>query len=149
MSVWTQICGAIDVEAGIDCVENLEKFISKLPEIKGSEGEVEFYVNKLKGYNYSTSADCDRCKYRETIKHYDKGFCCDSPEDFECPKGEYQTRCIVSIVASLRDRMASDVNDDLLKTLKMFNKEFYVRELIVSINDGIDTQIYTLGDLYG
>lgn len=148
MSFWTQICGAIDVEAGIDCIENLEKFISNLPKIKGSEGEVEFYVNKLKGYNYSTSADCNRCKYRETLKYHDKSMSCESPEDFKCPKGEYQTRCIVSIVASLRDRMVSQVNDDLLEILNMFNKEFYVRTLIVTINDGIDTQTYTLGDLY-
>lgn len=149
MSVWTNVIGTIEVDAGIDCENRLTKFIDSLPQIKGSEGKVEFYVNKLNGYNYFISCDCDKCQYKDTIQYNEEWFSCESPYDFKCPKGEYQTVCLVSIFGDLRDTHVSSINEKVLEILKLFNKHFYIDNCVVKLSDGMNSVVYTNGDLDG
>lgn len=101
----------------------------------------------MSGYNVFTSCDCDRCMYGKTVKYNDEGFTCDSPPKYKCSKGEYQTRCVVSIVGSLRYFHASEVKKELLGVLKNFDDKFFVRNLIISLNDGMNEILIKMNDL--
>ena len=148
MSIWTQVCGAIDVEADRECEENLNKFISELQELEEYRGEIEFYVNKLGGYNTSIGMDCKNCKYGDSVKRVAKGtYQCDAPNDFECPSANYQTRCIVSIVGSLRYYSVNDIRDDMIGILKKFDETFFVRKFVVHMDDYYGEEIITRSDL--
>lgn len=108
MSHWTHIVGVMHVETYKE-VDNIVAFVEEAlknaPLITGSERDASIFVNREPGHNMSTSFDCGRCRYKDTIRHYDDGFECDSPEDYRCPFGQYQTRAVITIQGDLRDRM--------------------------------------------
>ena len=107
MSYWTHITAVFHVNTYKD-TDDLKSYIEdKLagaPKITGSERPAAVFVNVMPGYNASTSCDCNRCEYGNTVKHYDDGFECDSPEGFVCPAGEYQTCAVITVCGGLRDR---------------------------------------------
>lgn len=108
MSFWTHIVGVIHVDtyAKVDDVKKLvEDALKDAPEITGSEGPAAVFVNAEPGHNIWTSCDCGRCQYKDTISYLDRGFECDGPPDFVCPKGEYQSRAIMTVCGDLRNRM--------------------------------------------
>ena len=68
--------------------------------------------------------DCDHCTYKDTIVHYEGGgFCCDSPEGFKCPDGEFQTCAVITIVGNLRDRMNNQTEKEWKRYLKYLTNE--------------------------
>ena len=108
MSYWTHIVGVMHVETYKevdDIVAYVEESLKDAPVITGSERDASVFVNREPGHNVSTDFDCRRCVYNHTLKYYDDGFDCDSPEDHCCPWGEYQTRAVITIQGDLRDRM--------------------------------------------
>lgn len=108
MSLWTHIVGVMHVDTYQE-VDDIKKFVEDAlkdaPKITGSEGYAAVFVNPQPGYCISTSCDCNRCQYKETIQIFDDGFECDSPKDYSCPWGEYQSRAIITVCGDLRDRM--------------------------------------------
>lgn len=108
MSYWTHIVGVmhIDTYTEVDDVQKLvEEALKNAPQITGSEGPATVFVNPESGYCVYTSCDCNRCPYKNTVRHSAEfGFECDSPEDFTCPTGKYQTRAIITVCGDLRDR---------------------------------------------
>jgi len=113
MGNWTHITACLSVDTYIRSKELEDIVMGKLvsaPRITGSEGDANIFVNSPDGHNNWTSADCKACEYGDTRVHHirlkDKkhlGFSCDSPEGFECPNGEYQTRIVITIQGDLRD----------------------------------------------
>ena len=118
MSWWTHIVAAIDVDTYIckdnDIVVNeVYEFLKGAPEIIGSEGNANVFVNILPGYNCYTSADCNRCEYNPSIVRGSKcGFQCDSPDGYKCPDGEYQSRVVITVIGDLRDRMLEETQKE-------------------------------------
>lgn len=108
MSYWTHIVGVIHVDTyqEVDDVKKLvEDALKDAPEITGSEGPAAVFVNPEPGYNIWTNCDCNRCQYKDSISYFDRGFECDGPAGFICPRGEYQSRAIITVCGDLRDRM--------------------------------------------
>lgn len=103
MSYWTHIVGVIDFDTfkeSVALAEDILKELESAPKITGSEKDAEIFVNQLSGHNVSVGRDCKRCKYKDTG---DDEYCY-TPEDFECPSGEYQTRVVITVIGDLRDR---------------------------------------------
>lgn len=110
MSRWTHIIGSFYIETNVE-TDNLKSYIEDqlkfAPKITGSEKDVDIFVNPLSGYNTFVSTDCERCKYKETLKSLGDGFSeCDADNGYHCPEGNYQTCAVVTIVGDLRDRDA-------------------------------------------
>lgn len=118
MSWWTHIVAAIDVDTCIckdnDIVVNeVYEFLKDAPEIIGSEGNANVFVNVLPGYNCYTSADCNKCGYGPSIVHSTKGgFQCDRPDGYRCPEGKYQSRVVITVIGDLRDRMLEETQKE-------------------------------------
>lgn len=108
MSFWTHIVGVMHVETYKE-VDDIQKYVeealAEAPKITGSVGPASVFVNREPGHNVSTSFDCARCDYKDTIQIADDGFYCDAEDGFKCPFGEYQTRAIITVQGDLRDRM--------------------------------------------
>lgn len=121
MSCWTHIVAVIDVDTNIkekNIKEVVENMLKDAPKITGSERNADIFVNVLSGYNVSMGADCEHCKYKNTIIHHKTGgFTCEADDDYECPKGEYQTRVIITVAGNLRDRLKEQTKREY--------KEFY------------------------
>lgn len=107
MSYWTYIVGVIHVDT-YEEVDDIRAYVQdalkNAPEITGSEGPASVFVNAESEYNVSTDFDCARYLYKDTLQTDCLGFSCDSPEDFHCPYGEYQTCAVITVCGSLRDR---------------------------------------------
>ena len=81
MSNWVHISGAIlcnakqnKQETNQELRTRLKKLITnKAPKIKGSEGNADVFINVCMGYNTWISADCYRCKFKDTIIHKEDG----------------------------------------------------------------------------
>lgn len=116
--------------------ERLEKLIEeKAPKIKGSEGNAEIIVNICSGYNFWTSADCRRCKYKDTIiyNEEDGTDICESPEDFECPDGEYQDEITITIAGDLRDAFLDEVSKQVDDFIEFVKREIAYNIRVISI----------------
>lgn len=116
MSNWTHIVASIDVDTYIESKnikEEVEKLLEKAPKITGSEGNADIFVNVLSGHNTFTSCDCMNCEYGKTVIHHSEGgFSCDADEKYECPKGKYQTRVVITVIGDLRDRMKTKTHKE-------------------------------------
>lgn len=107
MSSWTHIAAIIDADTFMcmkDLLADVKEMLAAAPKITGSEGPAEVFVEVLSGHNTTISRDCENCRYKSTIKHLKEGFSCDSPSNFICPGGKYQTRVVISVIGDLRDR---------------------------------------------
>ena len=56
MSIWTKVYGIMEIETSYKNKNKLLKCLNNLPEIKGSEGKVDYYLNHINyrqnHYNY-------------------------------------------------------------------------------------------------
>lgn len=107
MSLWTHIVGVMHVDTYEhvgDIKLYVEEALRNAPKITGSEKDAAVFVNPEPGCCIWVSCDCGRCDYKSTIKHYDDGFECDSPEGYRCKSGEYQSRAVITVQGDLRDR---------------------------------------------
>ena len=107
---------------------------NKAPKISGSEGDVDIFVNVKRGYDFYMSRDCSKCKYKDTIV-YDKdgSFSCESPEEFECPSGSYQSKVAVTIAGDLRDKNLDEISKDIDDFIAFVKKEVAYEIRILSI----------------
>lgn len=140
MSMWTHIAATLDVETYIEdknIKNTVVEMLSKAPEITGSEGNADVFVNVLSGYNTSTNADCNACKYKESVVILEDGFQCEAEDDFVCPDGEYQTRVVITILGDQRDRREEQTKREYLSFVQFLEKEcgFFIRNASVSIID--------------
>lgn len=136
MSCWTHIVSTIDVDTHIadeNIKEKVEKILENAPKITGSESDADIFVNKLNGHNIFTSADCQRCKYKDTIIDGDDGFSCESEEDYTCPSGEYQTRVVITIMGDLRDRTKETTLREYKEFVKFIKQNWSIRNKTVKI----------------
>ena len=134
MSKWTHIVASIDIDTYRE-KEDIKGFVEELikgaPEISGSEGPADVFVNVLSGHNISTTQDCERCQYFVAEKAYD-GEYCSLPENetFQCPYGEYQTRVVITVIGDLRDREPETTKREWKEFKKYIDK-------VVGQGDGI------------
>lgn len=138
MSQWTNVIAVIDVDTHMEKVnikEIVEEKLRNAPKITGSEGPAGIYTNVVHGHNVWTSADCGRCKYKDTITTLDKGFTCGKDNNFTCPEGEYQTRVIISILGDLRDKNIKDTEKEYNQFLDYIENTcgFWIRNKAVNI----------------
>jgi hypothetical protein len=139
--MWTHIAAVIDVNTYMesDDIENdVRNLLKAAPKITGSECDADVFVNVLSGHNMFTTADCNRCKYGKTIQYYDDGFDCESPEGYDCPCGEYQTRVVITVVGDLRDRTRKETKTEWVEFKnfihKTINKDgFYINNCACNI----------------
>ena len=136
MSMWSHIVATIYVETYLeveDIAEYIREKLKSAPKITGSEGNADIFVNALSGYNKSTSKDCKRCDYNDSIAIDFTS--CEAPEDFDCPSGKYQGSAVITIVGNLRDRFSVDTKEEYKKFIKFLEKDcgFYLRMKTVKI----------------
>lgn len=127
MSRWTHITGCLYVETYTedkDIESYIAKILEKAPKITGSERDCDIFVNSLGGYNTSTNMDCEHCKYKDTIVHFDEGgFQCDAEEGYECPEGKYQTCVAITLVGDFRDRDLQQTTKEVEKFIRYLQSQ--------------------------
>ncbi len=139
MSYWTHIVAIIDVDTIIqdkNIKEIVEEMLIKAPRITGSEGNADVFVNLKNGHNIWTNCDCKSCEFKDTIIHHKEGgFSCESPENYKCLEGEYQTRIVISVIGDLRDREKETTKEEYEAFLKFLKKDcdFDIRNKTVNI----------------
>ena len=124
------------------CVKSIDppkvkEFLKNAPEITGSEGPADIFVNIQGGHNFSTTHDCERCEYKDSLhdvvdndgKEYQE---CDAPENHNCFT-EYQTCIVISIQGDLRDRMKDQTQKEFDNFMKYLTTKFYVRDYSLNI----------------
>lgn len=141
MSHWTHITACLSVETGITAKKRVlkrkvEVILAQAPKITGSEGNADVFVNIQSGHNFSTSYDCEHCKYSGSLhdiiengKEYQE---CDAPENHDC-SAEYQTCVVISIQGDLRDRMKDQTQKEFNNFMKYLTTKFYVRDYSLNI----------------
>lgn len=143
MSMWTHITACMSIDTGIvvkkpELRRRVKEFLKGAPEITGSEGSADVFVNISSGYDYYTSRDCDHCKYKDTIielKGQDDGedyMMCSGPKGYDC-SAEYQTRVIISVQGDLRDRTKEETEKEFEEFKKYIEKLGYIRDYAVNI----------------
>jgi hypothetical protein len=112
--------------------------MKKAPKITGSEADASIYVNVQEGHNFSTSHDCERCKYADTlrtIKDDEDGRdyqICDGPTNHKC-SAEYQTCVVISVQGDLRDKTIEETEEDFARFLEYVNEKYHVRDYSVHV----------------
>ena len=141
MSSWTHITACLSVETGMvekrpELRKKIKQFLKDAPKITGSEGPADVFINIQSGYNFSTSHDCEHCKYKDSLhdiiengKEYQE---CDAPENHDC-FAEYQTCVVISIQGDLRDREFSRTKEEFEKFLEYVKDKFQVRDYTYNI----------------
>lgn len=123
MSCWTHVVAVYHIETykqEKDIKIYVEKLLENAPKITGSERDADIFVNVLSGYNVFIGADCGACEYKESIIYDDTGgFSCDADKNYKCPKGDYQTRVVITVIGNLRDRM-KDITKQELKEFERY-----------------------------
>ena len=142
MSRWTHIASCIYLETdihsyGTDII--LRNLIEKnAPQITGSEGNADIFINVLSGYNISLGADCFHCPFGHTRKNLPKGgFKCLAPIEYECKGAEYQTSVAITIVGDLRDRTKEETKKEYNALIKWLKDRFFdIRVKACEIKEG-------------
>lgn len=106
MSNWTHIVGALYIETG-ELHKDIKKYVKKqlkdAPKIRGSERDVDIFINELSGYNVWTS------------------------------KGEYQSCVCISIIGDLRDADMQSTEKELNDFIYFIKTKFYIRDSSIKI----------------
>ena len=127
MSFWTHIVGVLHVDT-FHCCDDIQKYVEEAlkgaPQITGSERPADVFVNVQSGHNISTSFDCNRCEFKDTIIHFEEGgMSCDAPDGYSCPYGAYQTRVVITVQGDLRDRMKQITKNEWKKFRRYIEKD--------------------------
>lgn len=141
MSKWTHITACLSVDTSIidkrpAMRQRIKEFLKNAPRITGSEGDAEVFINIKRGYNFSTSHDCEHCKYRHTLRHvvhdgigYPE---CDAPDDHDC-SAKFQTCAVISVQGDLRDRVTSQTRREFSDFLRYIKSDYMIRDYSVNI----------------
>ena len=131
MSFWTYISGTIEVDvpgrtqAEIDYI--LTTILDHLPRVSGSEGDMEVYVNKREGHNYSSSADEYGYRTNNMIDSY--GF-----KDRDHGWLRKQTLYVLTVKGSLRDCIFHKTHREFMNWLCRLAKRLEVHSVLVRIH---------------
>ena len=119
MSLWTYITGVITVDPmGRTQPEKryiLDTILEHLPRVTGSEQDMHVYVTQKNGYNSS----CSHNEFDEWIPW---------------KRNETQTKYLITVNASLRDREFSQTLRELNKWLNRLAKRAGIEEILVKLN---------------
>jgi hypothetical protein len=129
MSWWTYIRGSIIVAPlGRTQPEKtyiLDTVLEHLPRVTGSEGDMEIYVNQVRGHNSSSSHDEFGMRTNNLIDYYGQ----------KSRRGwhETQSEYIITVNASLRDRHFEETKREFIKWLTRLAKRVIVRSVLVTV----------------
>lgn len=125
MSRWSYIIGTIRViPYGASQPEKdyvLHSVLNHLPRINGSEGQLNTYVQREKGYNLSSNCD-EFGNFSNLGTGYFKSF-------------QTQDNYLITVEASLRDRSYDETLKEFMKWLNRLSKRVIVDEILVEISD--------------
>lgn len=148
MSCWSHIAACIYLETDIrdlNIASIVKDMIKKGPQITGSEGNADIFVNALSGYDFSTESDCGHCPYG--YSRYRKvrgGFSCCAPEIYECKEVEFQTSVAITIIGNLRDRKMPETEKEYDAFIKFLKENFNdIRVSSCTITDDIGQKCST------
>lgn len=144
MSCWTYVLGTIKVnpmgrtEAESEYI--LRTVLSHLPEVSGSEGPMETYINKLEGHN--CSANHDEFFNRSNLGSGIHGNMFHMQEDF-----------LITVNGALRDREFLETVKEFAKWMTRFSKRCLIKECLVRVVGYNEDKIFTndydsFSDLY-
>jgi len=135
MSVWSYIHGTIEVSpSGRTQAEKtyiLQTTLDHLPRVIGSEGDMNIYVNKENGYNYSSSDDEFGCRTNNLIDPYGEYGETKSNHGFL----ELQRHYLITVDAGLRDVEFEEAVKSFMNWLCRLSKRILVNEICVKIHD--------------
>lgn len=141
MSFWTYINGSILVDVPGRSQPELQYIISSvldhLPRVTGSEGDMEVYLRQRDGENCSSS--CDEYGYRTNNL---KDWC-----GYKSRNGSLHTQSeyIITVRASLRDRMFAQTRTEFMKWLTRLAKRVWVQDVLVRVQSDVgDSMILNL-----
>ena len=138
MSYWTHIAACIYLDTDIRDVkikEVMEQILRDAPQITGSEGNADIFVNPLSGHNMYISCDCGHCPFGHTRKKVKNGFTCQAPKEYECKEAEFQTSVALTIIGNLRDRFKDQTKEEYSALLKWLKARFRVEMRSCTITD--------------
>lgn len=140
MSSWTYVTGSILVEAesrtDAETLYIVQTVANHLPRITGSEGDVDLYIQLLRGR--SLSSNRDEFMQESNLWHR---------ESFGCGVFETQSCAIVTINGSLRDRIFSETLIETQKMLFRLSKQLLILNISVTVS-GYDKE-FTFTDQNG
>lgn len=134
MSCWTYVLGTIKVnpmgrtEAESEYI--LQTVLSHLPEVSGSEGPMETYINKL--YGHSSSGNHD-----EFFNHSNLG------DGIHGNMFHAQEHFLVTLNGALRDREFNETVKEFAKWLTRFSKRCLIEECLVRVVGYNEDKIFT------
>lgn len=144
MSFWTYVQGMMIVEPmGRTQPEKeyiLKTVLSHLPEVSGSEGPMQIYINQVQGFDSSSNHDEFFNKSNLGEGRYGRMF-------------RRQDEYILTLNGYLRDRQFSETYKEFMKWLHRFSKRVMVKDCIVRITDFEKDKVITnendyFGNLY-
>ena len=136
MSSWTYVEGMIKVhipgrtQPEIEFV--LKSVLEHLPKVSGSEGGMEIYINKIDGWNESSSHD-------EFWKPSNLG-------TDEYGYFNIQTEYLITVNGSLRDTEYKEIIRTFVQWLTRLAKRIMVENVLVEIYDTFDENRYVIHD---
>ena len=129
MSYWTYINGIIKVDVPGRTQPEIEyilkTIIEHLPVVTGSEEDMEVYINKVNGYDGSSSTDEYQMETNNLTNKYGK----------KDRNGwlNTQNKYLITINASLRDREFEQTFKEFIKWLCRLSKRITVKSILVKI----------------
>lgn len=137
MSKWVQIIGTIEVNtfasSDAESIFIAQTVVNHLPKITGSENDVEYYLTLKKGHNTSSSwdeFDVPSNLYNNSCFH----------------RHEIQTRVLITLRGSLRDRELKETLRETTKTLNRLSSRLWVDNCLVSVRDYNKSYIFNNPD---
>ncbi len=129
MSYWTHITACIYLETDIqdkNIKEVVEEILKKAPQITGSEGNANIFVNPLSGHNMYVGCDCHHCPFGHTLRYLEGGgFSCKAPKEYTCKGEDFQTSVAVTIIGDLRDRFREQTKEEYSAFISYLKSRFY------------------------
>jgi len=129
MSCWTYISGIIEVDVPGRTQPEIEyilkTIIDHLPIVTGSERNMEIYLNKINGDNSSSSCD----EYEMETNNLTDWYGHKTNKGWLRTQSEY----LITVNASLRDRMFSQTLKEFMKWLCRLSKRISVQSVLVKI----------------
>lgn len=140
MSFWTYIHGTVIVDAfgrtqpEIEYI--LKTILDHLPRVTGSEGDMDTYMIKTNGYNMYASLD----EFGEKTNNLKNSY---GDKSFEDGWKRTQSKYIIVVDGSLRDRMFHQTFRELSNWLCRLAKRTSVEDVMIKLNDFEKTYLFT------